>query len=170
MAVPVALLLLAIGAAIGWFSSPPAPLSGKAFVVDGDTLRIGGARVRLNGIDAPELDQTCTDANNGAWRCGDEARNFLAGLAAGRDASCIRTGRDRYHRWLATCSVGGADLGGAIVAAGWAVADLGYAAEESEAEKQRRGIWSGTFMAPSEWRRTHGDEPGIWDWIRSWFQ
>jgi endonuclease YncB( thermonuclease family) len=37
-------------------------ISGTATVKDGDSLMIGGLEVRLHGIDAPELDQTCKDA------------------------------------------------------------------------------------------------------------
>jgi endonuclease YncB( thermonuclease family) len=32
---------------------------GKAWVVDGDTIEISGIRIRLEGIDAPEWEQTC---------------------------------------------------------------------------------------------------------------
>ncbi len=35
-------------------------LGGGATVVDGDSLEIGAVRIRLRGIDAPELRQTCT--------------------------------------------------------------------------------------------------------------
>ena len=35
------------------------PLHGTATVVDGDTLDLGPSRIRLFGIDAPELAQTC---------------------------------------------------------------------------------------------------------------
>ena len=45
-----------------WMRKPDAPVSGNAFVADGDTLTISGTRIRLIDIDAPELDQTCTDA------------------------------------------------------------------------------------------------------------
>jgi endonuclease YncB( thermonuclease family) len=56
----------------------PAPalatmVEGRARVVDGDTLEVGGRKVRLFGIDAPELDQTC-DAEGQLWACGAEAR------------------------------------------------------------------------------------------------
>ena len=33
---------------------------GNAKVIDGDTIHIGKNKIRLHGIDAPEIDQTCT--------------------------------------------------------------------------------------------------------------
>jgi hypothetical protein len=40
--------------------APPAAAGGRACkAVDGDTLEISGKRVRLHGIDAPELSQRC---------------------------------------------------------------------------------------------------------------
>ena len=43
-------------------------------VVDGDTLRFGAERVRLWGIDAPELSEDCTRADRSEWSCGKAAR------------------------------------------------------------------------------------------------
>jgi endonuclease YncB( thermonuclease family) len=45
-------------------------LEGRAEIVDGDTLRIDGRTVRLQGIDAPETRQTCTDRSGQEWPCG----------------------------------------------------------------------------------------------------
>ena len=47
-----------------------ADLAGLPRVVDGDTLVIGGTRVRLVGIDAPETDQFCLNATGVRWTCG----------------------------------------------------------------------------------------------------
>jgi endonuclease YncB( thermonuclease family) len=168
--VPVAVAVLAIGLLWWWQSGPGTPLSGRAFVIDGDTLRVGSTRVRLTGLDAPELGQDCTDAGGKSWPCGERAKDFLAGLADRENALCASNGRDRYGRTLATCRVGGTDLGSEIVRAGWAVADMAYFGEHAEAQSNKRGIWSGSFVAPAEWRRSHNGEPTLWDWIRSWFQ
>ena len=163
--------ILLLGGAIEILRPHAKPVTGRAEIVDGDTLRFGALRVRLTGLDAPELDQTCTDRAGAEWACGSEAKTFVAGLIASEPVSCVRSGRDRYGRALATCSIDGRDLGSQIVAAGWAVAELDYAGDELAARLAERGIWGGSFVPPAEWRRTHGSAgPGLWEWIRSWFQ
>jgi endonuclease YncB( thermonuclease family) len=147
------------------------PFGGRADVVDGDTLRFGAQRVRLTGLDAPELDQTCRDAAGEGYACGAAAKAFLVGFIGGRQVDCLRSGHDRYGRALAKCSVASSDLGNAVVGAGWAVAEADYLFAVGEARLEKRGIWQGGFDAPADWRRTHGAaEPGPWDWIRAWFQ
>ena len=47
-----------------------ADLTGVPRIVDGDTLAIGSEKVRLQGIDAPETDQFCLNANGVRWTCG----------------------------------------------------------------------------------------------------
>jgi hypothetical protein len=42
-------------------------------IVDGDTVQVGTAKIRLQGIDAPETDQLCLDRNGKRWTCGIEA-------------------------------------------------------------------------------------------------
>ncbi|MFZ5706217.1 MAG: thermonuclease family protein [Pseudomonadota bacterium] len=79
-------------------------------VVDGDTLRCGAARVRLEGIDAPEMPGHCRRGR----RCtpGDPyaSSDNLRRLVSGRTIACRRTGTDRYGRIVATCAAGGIDL------------------------------------------------------------
>ena len=43
-----------------------ADVTGKARVVDGDTIHIGKTKIRLHGLDAPESKQTCT-ADGKEW-------------------------------------------------------------------------------------------------------
>ena len=61
------------------FAAPAytADLTGEPVIIDGDTIKIAGERIRLHGIDAPETDQTCKDENNEEWPCGQEAMFVL---------------------------------------------------------------------------------------------
>lgn len=143
-------------------------------VVDGDTLAAGAARLRLIGLDAPELSQTCRDAADREWACGREARAALARLLRGEGVLCRGTARDRYHRFLVECSVDGQSVNGAMVSQGFAVASglPGFEREQKRAEAERRGIWQGRFERPRDFRARSAaaeeDEDGgrIWQAIR----
>ena len=154
--------------------SPTGSLEGYARIVDGDSLEMGGESIRLHGIDAPELFQTCT--RNGAdYPCGREAQAALTRLIAGRTVHCENYGRDRYDRMLARCEAGETVLNRKMVETGWALAYGEYEAEERAAKQAKRGIWQGTFTRPQEWRRNHGGnvEPqhdwvaDFWRWLSS---
>jgi endonuclease YncB( thermonuclease family) len=170
----IGLLIIALAAAIAQgvhefrLPAPTAPrigpppaigatVTGRAHVVDGDSLEVAGERVRLFGIDAPEGRQTCRDAAGRPYGCGHEARRALANEIAGRTVSCTPVEHDRYERSVALCSARGRDLGEAMVRSGYAF-DLPqhsrgrYAAAEREARDARRGLWSGAFERPAEWR------------------
>ncbi|MFZ2076823.1 MAG: thermonuclease family protein, partial [Xanthobacteraceae bacterium] len=87
-----------------------AELSGAPRVVDGDTLVVSSTKVRLEGIDAPESDQVCLDANGRRWACGIEARDRLATNIGNRSIECTPSGLDAYGRTLAVCTADGEDL------------------------------------------------------------
>lgn len=130
-------------------------LQGRAEVVDGDGLRLDGGTVRLFGIDAPELDQSCIRGGT-EWPCGCWARDELRSLTAARDVVCEGRTRDRYGRLVATCHAGGPDLGEELVRRGAAFAyrkyALDYVAAEKEAAIAGRGVWAGEAEAPAEFR------------------
>jgi len=139
---------------------PMRPVTGRAWVVDGDTIRIAGIPIRLDGIDAPERSQTCTYPNGRAWPCGEAATRRLHERTRGRIVTCKPRGHDRYARLIATCWLDGSDLNAWLVREGWAVASglrRTYAAEEAAASAAKRGIWTGSFIAPAEWRRAHSN-------------
>jgi endonuclease YncB( thermonuclease family) len=131
-----------------------AALTGPAYVMDGDSLRILGTEIRLYGVDAPELHQTCTRAGR-PWNCGHEAAEALRTASGGKDVICRARDRDRYGRMVAVCHAAGLDLGAAMVKGGLAVAYGRYAADEREARDARRGIWGTTFDPPAVWRARH---------------
>ena len=161
-----ALVLLLILALLieRYCSFKPEPFGSDAKIVsiDGDTLRAGdGSEYRLFGVDAPELHQTCKEANGKSWACGRAAKAKLTTLIKGGMVQCEERAKDRYGRSIAVCSAEGVpDLGQALVAQGYAI-DLGgatgnpYKDEEAEAKAAKRGIWRGTFERPSDWRQAH---------------
>ena len=134
-------------------------LVGQAEVVDGDTLEVGGERIRLFGVDAPESQQGCT-RGGGNWACGREATQQLGSLIAGRSVRCEARDIDAYGRTVAVCRVGSLDLGQAMVQTGHAVAfrrySTDYVGDEEQARVARRGLWASTFTMPSEWRAERG--------------
>lgn len=136
-------------------------ISGAARVVDGDTVVVGGEKVRLNGIDAPETDQLCLTSAGKPWTCGLEARDRLTGLAGGKTWSCVTTGKDKYDRWLGDCSAAGKDVNAWMVEEGWALSFVRYSRRYDDRERNARealkGIWSGAFIAPRDWRSRSGN-------------
>ena len=132
-------------------------VTGRASVIDGDTLEIHGKRIRLHGIDAPESGQSCRTRDGKRWRCGQKAALALSDKIGPRTVSCTRKSTDRYKRIVAKCTVSGEDLGEWLVTNGWAVAYYQYSYEYSRAEQgaksARRGVWKGEFVKPWDWRR-----------------
>lgn len=57
-------------------------LVGKPRIVDGDTIEIGGTKIRLHGIDAPEDKQTCKKADGSDYRCGATRYRYSADLGS----------------------------------------------------------------------------------------
>lgn len=89
-------------------------------VTDGDSLRCGRERVRLLGIDAPELhrcprDRRCAPGNGGA------SKAALARAVGARKVNLQRVGKDRYGRTIAIVHVGRVNLSCAQLAAGQAI-------------------------------------------------
>jgi hypothetical protein len=122
---------------------------------------VGDREVRLFGIDAPEYDQTCERAGR-EWSCGSAAADRLAQLITGKNVVCASVGTDQHGRLLGRCMVGATDVNRAMVASGYAVAFRSYSSDyvsaEDSARVSKRGIWSGTFQMPSDYRHA-GDEP-----------
>ena len=86
-------------------------------VIDGDTFAFGGQRIRIAGIDAPEIHPP---------RCMEEARLGLAATAKLKQLLTSGTvtisgsGHDQYGRELREVRVNGQDVGEAMISAGLA--------------------------------------------------
>lgn len=133
------------------------PVTGPARVIDGDTLVVGPVVVRLHGIDAPEMGQTCRDAEGVGYDCGAEARDRLSELADGHPVECRGETSDGYGRRLAVCRTATEpDIGAVLVRDGLAWAFVRYSADyrelESDARRRQAGLWSGRADPPWDYR------------------
>ena len=162
----LAIAILAGVAVLAAALEPPLPpLAGRAGASDGDSFRMGETRVRLLGIDAPELAQLCDAADGRKWPCGRAARDRMASLLASAPVDCKPEGKDQYGRVLATCSVAGRDLGATMATEGFAISAGDYWHEEAEARQRGRGIWAGGFATPREWRQDNARPANALDWV-----
>lgn len=124
-------------------------------VLDGDSLVFDNRhRIRLAYIDSPELAQTCKAKHE--WNCGYQSKLKLIELIAGRPVECRKIETDKYNRIIANCYAGSISLNKEMVRSGFAIAyrrySYEYVSEELEAMKAKRGIWSGQFELPEEYR------------------
>lgn len=150
--------LLAIGLALLPFSAIAQDISGSARATDGDTVDMAGIIIRLHGIDAPELNQTCSRQGQ-SWACGRAASQKLAQLVSGVNLRCEQRDIDDYDRIVATCKVQQVDVAQAMVEAGLAVAlpqfSDRYVGAEAQAKSLGIGIWGGEFQQPADYRAAH---------------
>jgi endonuclease YncB( thermonuclease family) len=130
--------------------------TGKVVAIhDGDTISVlrgrETVRLRLEGIDTPELGQAF----------GRAAKQFTAELAFGREATVTTHYRDRFDRPVARVRLGGEDLSLALVRAGMAwhftrySSDRELATVEREARAARRGLWAEPNPTPPWLWRTN---------------
>ena len=145
--------------AVALFVSTPAvagEITGTAKVIDGDTIKIHGQRIRLYGIDAPEGGQLCERIGS-RYRCGHTSALALADQIGRRKVQCERKDIDLYKRIVAVCRSGEEDLNAWMVWQGHAVAYRRYSRDyvtvEEAARLERRGIWASKFILPWRWRR-----------------
>jgi len=157
------LMILAALCAGMSFAAAGAELQGRVTAVhDGDTLTLsveGSAlRVRLDGVDAPELGQPY----------GRSARRSLAALCRGKEAKVIERGKDDEGRVLGSVTCADVDVNAEQVRRGMAWVHLRYLPLgsplyefEANARLRRVGLWRGKEpVAPWEWRARAAAEKG----------
>jgi endonuclease YncB( thermonuclease family) len=137
--------------------SPPALAAVE--IVDGDTLRIDGERVRLWGMDAPERKQACEIAGQSV-PIGQRATDTLRQILSSGPLRCDAKDRDRYGRTVSECWAGEVNVSDAMVRLGWAWALPRYSKDrflpaQEEAERAGRGVWAGhaSCEAPARFRQ-----------------
>jgi endonuclease YncB( thermonuclease family) len=154
-------MMLLVAIAVLYFGDLAGPLGFHVgvSVIDGDSIRDGKRRIRLYGIDAPELRQQCRDGAGRAYRCGDAAREALETLIGKHEIGCRVVESDRYGREVARCQVDSVQINREMVKSGWAVAydrhSLEYMIAEAAARRARAGLWQGSFQRPQDYRREH---------------
>ena len=133
-------------------------LTGKARIIDGDSLFIGKNEIRLFAIDAPEYSQKCQDKNNLEYNCGDIAKKFLRNLVKGKKLKCNIIKKDYYNRLLATCYIkkNNLNINKKLISEGQATIfsnESLYFTTQEEAKNAKRGIWQGKFLTPRIYRK-----------------
>ena len=137
-------------------------------IVDGDTVYINNYKIRLEGIDAPEMKQKCKKEKLKIssiigytfyedYYCGKHSKANLEAKVKGSSIKCISFTKDRYKRYLAKCFKGKINLNRWMVRNGHAVAYRRYSKEyipdEDFAKENKLGLWQGKFLNPEKWRK-----------------
>tara|TARA_B100000945_G_C20169241_1_gene496909 strand:- start:119 stop:631 length:513 start_codon:yes stop_codon:yes gene_type:complete len=137
-------------------------------IIDGDTVHINNYKIRLEGIDAPEIKQKCKKpfisfsvyigfSINKSYSCGSVSKDKLIKKINKSSIKCISLSKDRYNRYLATCYKDQTNLNKWLVRNGYAVAykrySNKYSNDEIHAKNNSLGVWQGTFIRPEKWRK-----------------
>ncbi|MEE8515763.1 MAG: thermonuclease family protein [Alphaproteobacteria bacterium] len=162
-------------------ASGPAPASaaeaakaptvkGTAVVLDGKTIEIGGRKIRLYGIDAPNPNQTCW-YDRGEFPCGRYAKQTLGLNTMDQELVCHQRSIDAKGRIHAVCYDGkGQDVARNLLKHGWSTVDQAltkgdttqnktikeYFSAEVEARRLKLGLWNFKFTRPHKWRSMMG--------------
>ena len=131
-------------------------VTGKAKIIDGDTIHINFNKIRLHGIDAPEINQNCNYEGK-EWECGKKSKDFLIKVINTNSVNCQVLGKDRYNRYIAVCYSNKLNLNKTMVKNGWAISyqyySKDYLDEEFIAKSKKLGIWKGEFIEPYLYRK-----------------
>ncbi len=136
-------------------------VTGRAVAVAGDMIRVAGRRIKLEAIEAPELDQKCAAEGSRTWACGTAAVQALAARVASRPVRCeVSAADDGAH---GVCRIDGSDIASGLVRGGHVFAQSGwfarYATEEAEARTAKAGIWrGGAAERPTDYRSKRWQE------------
>jgi len=131
-------------------------ISGSITAVHAHVYYIAGRYVRLYGVDAPDNDQLCSDSNGNSYNCGEVAVSWIRNWIDQNPVDCYLLKIEPNGQDLATCIWGKYDIGAALVAAGWGLANTKetniYKPYEVKAQSESAGLWQGTFYTPENWR------------------
>jgi endonuclease YncB( thermonuclease family) len=149
IAAALAITLMVAGADLVQAQAQSTVITGRARVIDGDTLRIGDHRIRLWGIGTPADGAKCHSR-----RLDRRSQEALRNIVRRRVVECHVRETDSDGRQHAVCTVRGRDVAQAMVERGWArdwprYSCGAYSGAEARARQDRIGAW-------------HYECPGIW--------
>ena len=132
-------------------------LANSLKIIDGDTIVLNGEQIRFEGIDTPELKQTCLKDNEEV-KCGMLAKKLLIEKIGNNIPTCIGKKKDFYKRTLAECFVNGESLSSYMVKSGFAFDYVKYSKGKFEndqnfAKENKLGLWNSKFDYPWVWRK-----------------
>ena len=140
-------------------------ITGVSRVVSGDTITIGRYIIKLFGVAAPDISQTCASSSGAGYRCGQQSISWLSEWLADNEITCHIINKTERGILNGVCLLGDYDIGAAIVNAGWAVADARqnaiYVPYQQQASANRRGLWEGEFYMPWDWQRIKNRKANI---------
>ena len=134
---------------------PGGTITGKAYVTDGDGIRVSGYTVRFTGLDAPEWDQLAKSRYGYWFNDGNRVKIALIQEIGGKYVRVTVEGYDKYGRILGSVTCNGEDVGAWLVRNGYAISAYGdqYKHIEREARAASRGMWGhGKAYDPRAWR------------------
>jgi hypothetical protein len=111
-----------------WFSAAATTsISGRARVVDVDTVVVAGTHIRLQGLDAEEL----------AMTNGPKSRAVMQDIVSDHIITCKPDGTRSYNRVVATCLLpDGTDIGRELIRRGWGLDCQRYSHGRYRAERR----------------------------------
>ncbi len=138
-------------------------ISGKPVVIDGDTIKINGKKIRFSGIDAPESyffgkKQKCI-FNKVDFFCGKLSKDKLEKKIGKQSIDCkIKKNKDQFNRLIGECFLGKESLSVFMVKNGYAFDYPKYSkgkfsAYEKYAKNLSLGLWQMEFEYPWIWRK-----------------
>ena len=145
------------------FSDEKNIIKGNAIVVDGDTVKINGKKIRFSGIDAPESyyrgkKQTCIEDNK-KFFCGQISKDKLIEKIGTNFVNCkIEKNKDIYKRLVGECFIKEESLSVFMVRNGYAFdwpyySERKFANDQEYAKMNKLGIWNMKFEYPWIWKK-----------------
>ena len=127
-------------------------------IIDGDTIKFNGLKIRFSGIDAPETNfrgksQKCFSGKK-LVNCGELSKNFLIKITKKKKIVCILEQKpDNYNRKLGECFINNDSVSRILVKNGYAFdypkySNNKFLREQNYARKNKLGLWNMKFDYP----------------------